>query len=93
MKTSHLVSRIAASLVGGYAFVWGFVSLGIALMLATGLDYDEARTWTFLLAFFVFVACVCWAFSVRSHVRAWGVLAGGGILMSAAAWLLLLRAA
>ena len=86
---AHVASRVAASLLGGYAFVWGFVTLGIALLLASGVDYDDARTFCNLLAFLVFLVCFCWAFAAASLARVWGVLAGGGALMTGAAWLLL----
>ncbi|MDH6590424.1 hypothetical protein M2165_000313 [Variovorax sp. TBS-050B] len=89
MTPLHIASRVAASLLGGYAFVWGFVTLGIALQLAAGVGYDDARLLCNLLAFLVFLACFCWAFAAASLRRVWGVLAGGGALMTGAAWLLL----
>lgn len=84
----HIASRIAASLLGGYAFVWGFVSLGITLLVAVGMPYQEAQTLLFLLAFLVFLGLFCWAWSAASATRVWLVLAGGGAAMTAAAWLL-----
>ena len=89
MNAMHVASRVAASLLGGYAFVWGFVTLGIALLLAGGVEYEDARTLCNLLAFLVFLTCFCWAFAAASLTRVWGVLAGGGALMTGAAWLLL----
>jgi hypothetical protein len=83
-----VVSRIAASLLGGYAFVWGLVTLGIALLVAAGMPYDEAQTLLHLLAFLVFLVCFCWAFAAASVVRVWAVLAGGGVVMTSAAWLI-----
>lgn len=85
---AHVASRIGASLLGGYAFVWGFTSLGVALGVRAGVDYHEAQTLMYLLAFIVFVAAFCWAFAAESLARVWGVLAGGGALMTGAAWLL-----
>lgn len=84
----QIVFRIAASLLGGYAFVWGFTTLGIALGLALGMAYDDARTLLFLLAFLVFLACFLWAFAAPRLPRVWSVLAGGGLAMSGTAWLL-----
>jgi hypothetical protein len=84
----HIVSRIGASLVGGYAFVWGFTTLGIALGIAAGMPYGEAQKLLFLLAFLVFLTCVCWAFAAEKPSRVWAVLAGGGVLMTGAAWVL-----
>jgi hypothetical protein len=84
----RIVSRIGAALLGGWAFVWGFVSLVIAGVVALGGDFDEAHTAAMLLAFLVFLAAFCWAFAAASLARAWSVLAGGAALMTGAAWLL-----
>jgi hypothetical protein len=84
-----IASRVAASLLGGYAFVWGFTSLGITLGAAAGMPYAEAQTLLYLLAFLVFAAVFCWAFAAASAARVWAVLAGGGGLMTLGAWLLM----
>ena len=81
-------SRIAAAVFGGYAFVWGFTTLGIVLQLAASVPYNEAQTLVYLLAFLVFLVCFCWAFAAASLARVWTVLAGGGAVMTGAAWLL-----
>jgi membrane protein DedA with SNARE-associated domain len=83
----HVTSRVAASLVGGYAFVWGFVTLGVALAVAAGMPYEEAEQLLFLLAFLVYLVCFCWALSARSLALVWIVLAGGGALFTTAGWL------
>ena len=83
-----VLSRVAAALFGGYAFVWGFTTLGIVLGMAAGASYGDAQTLVYLLAFLVFLASLLWAFATRSLLRAWGVLAGGGALMTGLAWLL-----
>jgi hypothetical protein len=82
----HIVSRVAASLLGTYLFVWGGTLLGISLLLAAGMAYGEARTVAYLLAFLVFLFCFCWAFAAASLTRVWSVLGGGGAAMTAAAW-------
>lgn len=82
-----IVSRVAASLLGGYVFVWGFVTLGIGILLLIGMPYDDAQTLAYLLAFLVFVWAFCWAFCAVSLARIWVVLLGGGALMSVLAWL------
>jgi len=84
----RIASRIAASLLGGYAFVWGFTVLVIALGVAAGMDYGEARTLAYLLAFLVFLAAFLWTFAAQSLARVWSTLAGGGIAMTAIAWLM-----
>jgi hypothetical protein len=82
----HIASRIAAGLLGGWAFTWGFASLAIAGGVALGWAYDQAHTAAMLLAFLVFLAVFCWAFAAAGLVRVWAVLAGGAGLMTAAAW-------
>jgi hypothetical protein len=84
----HITSRVAASVLGGYAFVWGFTALVIALGLAAGMAYDQAQTLAHLMAFLVFVACFCWAIAGARLARVWSVLAGGGALMTGLAWAL-----
>lgn len=84
----HVASRVAASLLGGYAFVWGFATFGISLLAVAGMAYDEARTLVYLLAFLVFLAVFCWAFAAASLARVWVLLAGGGAAMTGAAWAL-----
>jgi hypothetical protein len=88
LASRSLVSRVAASLLGGYAFVWGFTTLLIALGLSGGWDYEEAEQLAYLLAFLVFLVVFLWAFASASLKRVWLVLAGGGALMTGAAWLL-----
>jgi hypothetical protein len=84
-----IASRVTAALLGGYAFVWGFTTLGITLGVAAGMPYTEAQTLLYLLAFLVFVTVFCWAFAAASAVRVWPLLAGGGGLMTLGAWLLM----
>lgn len=84
----QIVLRVAGGLLGGYTFTWGFVTLTIALLLVGGMPYDEALTLVYLLAFLVLLVAFCWAFAASSIARVWLVLAGGGIVMTASAWLL-----
>lgn len=88
LNTPHIVSRVIASLVGSYAFVWGFVALGITLSVTAGMSYEEAFTLTKLLAFLLFLGLFCWTFVCSSLTRVWLVLIGGGAVMAGAAWLL-----
>ena len=87
-KNISIFLRIAASLLGGYFFVWGFTTLGISLGVAAGMAYSEARTLIYLLAFLLFLVCFCWAYAESSLVRVWAVFASGGALMTTGAWLL-----
>ena len=40
----QLFSRICASTLGSYAFCWGFVALGGAALIATGIEFHEASS-------------------------------------------------
>lgn len=84
----EIVSRIAAAIFGGYAFVWGFTTLLIALGLALGNTYGGAQTLAWLLAFLVFLGAFLWAFAAARLRWVWTVLAGGGAAMTGTAWLI-----
>lgn len=88
LKSSEIFSRIAASLLGGYIFVWGFIALGISIGLCLGVAYSEVQMLMLLLAFFVFLGAFLWSFVTKGLWRLWLVLAGGGVLMTGAAWLI-----
>ncbi|MGH8517609.1 MAG: iron uptake protein [Panacagrimonas sp.] len=77
-----VLSRIAAGLLGGYAFTWGLVTLSIALLVASGMPYGEATTLMTMLAFLALLFVLCWAFAARRVWRVWLVLGGGGAVMS-----------
>jgi hypothetical protein len=85
----RIIARVAAALLGGYVFVWGFVTLGIASLLSLGMPYGDARTLVFLIAFLVLLVVFCWSFVAASLARVWMVLAGGAAIMSGLAWLLM----
>jgi hypothetical protein len=82
------INRIAAALVGGYAFTWGFTAFGIAALVALGVDFHAAETGVLLVAFLVFLGLFLWAFATASVLRAWLLLGGGGLLMTGIAWAL-----
>ncbi|HEX4856733.1 MAG TPA: iron uptake protein [Limnobacter sp.] len=86
-KAAAILSRIAASLLGGYAFTWGFTSFCIAALVALGVDFHDAEVGVLIAAFLLFLGVFLWAFACESIARAWIVLAGGGGLMTAVAWL------
>ena len=81
-----IAARVAAAVLGGYGFIWGFTTLGILLLVAAGMPYGEAQTLLYLLAFLVFLGCFCWAFAADSLARVWAVLGGGAVVMTGAAW-------
>lgn len=86
LTVPRVASRVLASLLGGWLFVWGFVSLGITGLVALHMPYDEAYKLAMLLAFMVFLVVFCWAIAAASLIRVWVVLAGGGAVMTATAW-------
>lgn len=88
IKSPAIISRVVASLLGSYCFVWGFITLGIAIGLMLGVAYSEIQMLMFLLAFLVFLGAFLWTFAAASLWRVWLVLAGGGMAMSGAAWFL-----
>ena len=81
----HLVSRISAAVLGGYAFTWGLMALGTAALFAAGMEFHDAEHLSAILGFLVFLGLFLWAFAAQSLWRVWLVLAGGGGLMAAAA--------
>lgn len=84
----RLMLRVSAGLLGGYAFTWGFTVFWIAGSVALGVDYHEAETAAFLLAFLVMLCAFLWAISARRVGLVWLVLAGGGGWMTGLAWML-----
>ena len=78
--------RIAAAVLGGYVFAWGFTALLVALNLSAGGDYGQGVTLAYLLAFLVYLGAFLWAFAAASLARAWLLLGGGGSAMTALAW-------
>lgn len=82
----HIVSRIAGSILGSYAFCWGFIALGAASLIAAGVEFHEASSLTSMLAFLIFLCAFCWAFIAQSVARVWIVLAGGGASMTLLGW-------
>jgi hypothetical protein len=85
-NAGEIVSRIAAGVLGGYAFIWGFTTLTIAVALAARRSYGEAQTTAYLLAFLLFLGAFLWAFAAKRVAIVWAVLAGGGALMTGIAW-------
>lgn len=83
-----IISRIAASLLGGWFFVWGFSTLVITSLVALGQAYEEAYTANSLLAFLVFLGIFLWSFATPNLMHLWALLIGGGAIMTMAAWVL-----
>ena len=83
-----ILSRTGAAVLGGYAFSWGVVVIGIALMYAAGMEFHDAEHLAYIIGLLVFLGVFLSAFAARSVLRVWAVLLGGGALMTAAASLI-----
>jgi len=90
LSAAHLLSRIAAGIAGGYCFVLGVTTLGIALGITLGItlgmSYTDAQTLMYLVAFLIYTAAFCWAFIHRSLLTICLLLIGGGGVMTALGW-------
>ncbi len=80
-----VAGRVLAALLGGYAFCWGFIALGIAALFAVGMEFHDAEHLASMLAFLLYVGVFLWAIAARSLARVWLVLLGGGATMAALA--------
>lgn len=81
----NIASRIAAGVLGGYAFTWGVIALGVGLLFAAQMEFHDAEALGYIVGFLVFLLAFLWAFAAASVTRVWLVLAGGGGLMTGAA--------
>lgn len=76
-----VINRISAALLGGYVFTWGFTALGIASLVALGVDFHEAETGILLFAFLVFLVIFLWVFAAKNMIKVWGILVVGALAM------------
>lgn len=82
----NIASRIAAGVLGGYAFTWGFIALLVGSLFAAQMEFHDAEALGYILGFIVFLVVFLWAFAAASVARVWAVLAGGGAVMTGLAW-------
>ena len=80
-----IAARTAVAILGGYAFTWGVISLGIAALYGAGMEFHDAEHLFYILGFLVFLTAFLVAFATQGLRRIALVLVGGGVLMSAAA--------
>lgn len=86
--TKQKLLHTIAAVLGGYAFTWGFISLGVAGLFAVGMEFHDAENLASMLGLLLFLALFLWVFSERNLKRIWLTLAGGGALMTALASLI-----
>lgn len=88
LSRTHIASRTAAAVLGGYAFTWGLIAFGMALLSAAGMDFHDAEHLSYLIGLLVYLTVFLMAYAVGNMLRLWLVLAGGGAAMAAAASLI-----
>lgn len=88
LRPLPLLSRIAAAIVGGYAFCWGFIALGLAGFYAAGMAFHDAEHLSSILGLLLYLVVFCWTFAVPRAGHAWAVLLGGAALMAGIAALI-----
>lgn len=82
----HVISRIAAGLVGGYVFTWGFIALCLSGFYGLGMSFHDAEALSSILGFLLYLTVFLWAFSASSLQRIWLILVvGGGVMTGAGA--------
>lgn len=80
----QIISRIAAAILGGYVFIWGFIALGLSGLYAVGMEFHDAEALSNILGFLLYLVVFLWAFSTANLNRAWLILVGVGLLMTGA---------
>jgi len=80
----QLAARIAAAVLGGYVFAWGFIATCASLMFAAGMGFHDAEFLGSLLGVLAFLVAFLWTFAARRLWVVWVVLLGGGGLLAAA---------
>lgn len=83
-RRMQLGARVAAAVLGGYAFAWGFIAVCASLMFAAGMGFHDAEFLASLLGVLAFLVAFLWAFAARRLWVVWAVLAGGGAVLAAA---------
>lgn len=76
-----VLSRVSASLLASYAFTWGFVTLGVAGLVALGVGFHDAELSMLLLAFPLLLALFLRALVARRPLRVSLPLGGGAALL------------
>ncbi|WP_306392282.1 iron uptake protein [Telluria beijingensis] len=82
----HIASRTAVAILGGYAFTWGVIALGIALLYTAGMEFHDAEHLSYIIGFLVFLTAFLVAFATQRLGKMALILVGGGAAMSAVAW-------
>lgn len=82
----QIATRVTAAILGSWAFVLGFVSIGITLLARLGMAYSNAQTLMYLVGGVVLLAAFLWSFAAAKVGHVWAVLGVGAVLMTGASW-------
>ncbi|WP_372827413.1 iron uptake protein [Polaromonas sp.] len=85
---TRVALRVAAAVIGGYAWTASWVALLAALLPAAGMARSDAVVLAAMLGFVIYLLVLLWGFSMRSLARLWAVLAGGTVLPLLVLWLM-----
>lgn len=88
LRPLALVSRIAAAVLGGYVFCWGFVALGLSGLYRAGMGFHDAEHLSSILGVLLYLVVFCAVFAARRIARAWALLLGGAATMAGVASLI-----
>ncbi|CAN4279390.1 iron uptake protein [Pseudoxanthomonas sp. LjRoot125] len=78
---AQVIARVAAAILGGYAFAWGIVATGASLMVAAGMDFHDAEFLGSMIGVLAFLGVFLWAIAARRLRWVWLVtVVGGGVL-------------
>lgn len=77
-----IAGRTVTALLGGYAFVWGFIAFGMAGLFALGMPFHDTEHLCAILGLLIYAIVFMWAFAARNLIRVAAILFGGGALMA-----------
>ena len=78
-----IIARTLTALLGGYAFVWGFIAFGMAGLFASGMSFHDTEHLCAILGLLIYAIVFMWTFAARNLVRVAVILFGGGAVMAA----------
>jgi hypothetical protein len=78
-----LLPRVAAAVLGGYAFAWGLVAAATSLCVAAGMGFHDAEFLSSLIGVLAYLGAMLWAIAARRLWPVWAVLAAGGAVLAA----------
>ncbi len=79
----HIAARVAAAVLGGYAFAWGVVAAVTSLSFAIGMEFHDAEFLGAVVGLLAYLTVFLWAFAARrlavglAAAGRWWCTAGG----------------